>query len=68
MERDPSKRRVRPSTNPEWIHLDDFYSESSSDSDFHIEDHSIFESDSDDASYLSFNDGLLNMFNLFFNP
>lgn len=62
MERGPNKRKIKPSSNPEWIHLDDFENESSSDSDFCIEDHS--ESDSDGASYT---EGLLNIYFIYCN-
>ncbi|XP_060867719.1 PHD finger protein 14 isoform X1 [Metopolophium dirhodum] len=57
MERDPNKRRVKPPANPELVHLDDIDGESSSDSDFRIEDHYVnSESDSDRASNFTFTD------------
>lgn len=60
MERDPNKRKVKPPSNPELVHLDDIDGESSSDSDFRIEDHYVnSESDSDRASYFTFTDGML---------
>ncbi|XP_050540817.1 PHD finger protein 14 isoform X3 [Daktulosphaira vitifoliae] len=56
MERDPNKRKVKPPSNPELVNLDDIAGESSSDSDFRIEDHVINSgSDSDVAS--DFSDG-----------
>lgn len=59
MERDPNKRRVKPPSNTELVNLDDIDGESSSDSDFRIEDHYVnSESDSDRASYFTFTDGL----------
>jgi len=59
VERDPNKRKVKPPANPELVHLDDIDGESSSDSDFRIEDHCVnSESDSDRASYLTFTDGM----------
>ncbi|XP_050433269.1 PHD finger protein 14 isoform X2 [Adelges cooleyi] len=54
MERDPNKRKVKPPSNPELVNLDDIAGESSSDSDFRIEDH-VIGSDSDIGSY--FTDG-----------
>lgn len=67
MERDPNKRRVKPPTNSELVNLD-IDGESSSDSDFRIEDHYVnSESDSDEASYLTFTDGLLYLFNFVFH-
>lgn len=60
VERDPNKRKVKPPSNPELVHLDDIDGESSSDSDFRIEDHYVnSESDSDRASYLTYTDGML---------
>ncbi|VVC34294.1 Hypothetical protein CINCED_3A006531 [Cinara cedri] len=57
MERDPNKRRVKPPANPELVNLDDIDGESSSDSDFRIEDHYVnSESDSDGASYFTYTD------------
>uniref|UniRef100_A0A2S2QKR8 PHD finger protein n=1 Tax=Sipha flava TaxID=143950 RepID=A0A2S2QKR8_9HEMI len=57
MERDPNKRRVKPPANPELVCLDDIDGESSSDSDFRIEDHYVnSESDSDGASYFTYTD------------
>lgn len=48
MERDPNKRKVKPPSNPELVHLDYTEGGSSSDSDFCIEDHHVnSESDSD---------------------
>lgn len=62
MERDPNKRRVKPPSNPELVHLDDIDGESSSDSDFRIEDHYVnSESDSDGASNFTYTDGLFNL-------
>jgi len=59
VERDPNKRRVKPPANPELVHLDDIDGESSSDSDFRIEDHYVnSESDSDRASNFTFTDGM----------
>lgn len=59
MERDPNKRKVKPPSTGELVNLDDIDGESSSDSDFRIEDHYInSESDSDRASYLTDFDGL----------
>lgn len=59
VERDPNKRRVKPPANSELVNLDDIDGESSSDSDFRIEDHYVnSESDSDGASYFTFTDGL----------
>jgi hypothetical protein len=58
VERDPNKRRVKPPANPELVCLDDIDGESSSDSDFRIEDHYVnSESDSDGASYFTYTDG-----------
>lgn len=58
MERDPNKRRVKPPSNPELVCLDDIDGESSSDSDFRIEDHYVnSESDSEGASYYTYTDG-----------
>ncbi|XP_016656123.1 PHD finger protein 14-like isoform X3 [Acyrthosiphon pisum] len=51
MDRGPNKRRIKPPDNPEL--LLDYFSESSSDSDFHIEDHYVdSESDSGDSSFI----------------
>lgn len=62
VERDPNKRRVKPPANPELVHLDDIDGESSSDSDFRIEDHYVnSESDSDRASNFTFTDGMFNV-------
>lgn len=59
MERDPNKRKVKPPAISELLNLDDIEGESSSDSDFRIEDHNVnSESDSDRASYLTNTDGL----------
>jgi len=59
VERDPNKRRVKPPANPELVSLDDIDGESSSDSDFRIEDHYVnSESDSDRASNFTFTDGM----------
>jgi len=61
VERDPNKRRVKPPANPELVHLDDIDGESSSDSDFHIEDHYVnSESDSGDSSFI-IADGMLSV-------
>ncbi|XP_026817190.1 PHD finger protein 14-like isoform X1 [Rhopalosiphum maidis] len=55
MERGPGKRRIKPPVNLELI---DFYSESSSDSDFNIEDHYVnSESDSGDSNFSFTDDG-----------
>lgn len=63
MERDPNKRKVKPPSIGELVNLDDIDGESSSDSDFRIEDHYVnSESDSDRASYLSYSDGLFKLF------
>ncbi|XP_025206271.1 PHD finger protein 14-like [Melanaphis sacchari] len=54
MERGPGKRRIKPPANLELI---EFYSESSSDSDFNIEDHYVnSESDSGDSNFSFAND------------
>jgi len=66
VERDPNKRRVKPPANSELVNLDDIEGESSSDSDFRIEDHYVnSESDSDGASYFTFTDGLFIIFLIF---
>lgn len=63
MERDPNKRRVKPPANPELVNLDYIDGESSSDSDFRIEDHCINSgSDSDGASNFTYTDGLFFVF------
>jgi len=57
VDRGPNKRKIKPPSNPEL--LLEFFSESSSDSDFHIEDHHVnSESDSGDSNF-SFTDGML---------
>lgn len=59
VERDPNKRKVKPPAMAELVNLDDTDGESSSDSDFRIEDHYVNSgSDSDRASYSTYTDGL----------
>lgn len=59
MDRGPNKRRIKPPDNLEL--LIDFLSESSSDSDFRIEDHYVnSESDSGDSNFI-IADGMLSV-------
>lgn len=59
VERDPNKRKIKPPTMAELVNLEDTDGESSSDSDFRIEDHYVNSgSDSDRASYSTYTDGL----------
>jgi len=68
VERDPNKRKVKPPAMSELVNLVDIDGESSSDSDFRIEDHYVnSESDSDRASYFTYTDGLIIIFLLYFN-
>jgi len=68
VERDPNKRKVKPPAMSELVNLVDIDGESSSDSDFRIEDHYInSESDSDRASYFTYTDGKFKFFLLYFN-
>lgn len=58
MERGLNKRRVKPPSNPELLNFEYIFDESSSDSDFRIEDHCTNSgSDSYEASSLTYTEG-----------
>jgi len=60
VDRGPNKRRIKTPDNPEL--LMDFFCESSSDSDFHIEDHYVnSESDSGDSDFI-ISDGMFSTY------